>query len=122
MVVLFAKMFKIFRDIHVQSSKHSAQVIFGAEKVPIVTFGKSSGGNFNPAVSVALGLSGKMHWSEVGIYAAVQLVGGIAAGLGYLAVSQALVSEPGFLQLAHRKLIGNHTESIGTHRKIIVSP
>ena len=52
----------------------------------MVFSGKSSGGNFNPAVSVALGLSGKMGWSEVGIYAAVQLVGGIAAGLGYLAV------------------------------------
>jgi len=54
--------------------------------VMIYALGKSSGGNFNPAVSVALGLSGKMPWSEVGIYAAVQLVGGIAAGLGYLAV------------------------------------
>jgi len=42
-----------------------------------------SGANFNPAVSVALGLSDKLPWSEVGIYCAVQVVAGIIAGLSY---------------------------------------
>jgi len=48
--------------------------------VMIYALGKSSGANFNPAVSVALGIAGKLEWSEVGIYAVTQLVGGIAAG------------------------------------------
>jgi len=51
--------------------------------VMIYALGKSSGGNFNPAVSLALGLSEKMEWMEVGIYAAVQIVAGICAGLCY---------------------------------------
>jgi len=52
--------------------------------VSIYAMGKSSGGNFNPAVSVALGLAGKMQWSEVGIYCAVQLVAGIVAAFAYV--------------------------------------
>jgi len=51
--------------------------------VMIYALGKSSGGNFNPAVSVALGLSGKMEFPEVGIYSAVQIIAGICAGLAY---------------------------------------
>merc|ERR1719281_696612 len=42
-----------------------------------------SGANFNPAVSVALGLSNKLPWTEVGMYCAVQIVAGIVAGLSY---------------------------------------
>merc|ERR1719163_84178 len=52
--------------------------------VMIYALGKSSGANFNPAVSVTLGLAGKMEWKEVAIYAGVQIVGGICAGLCYL--------------------------------------
>jgi len=48
--------------------------------VMIYALGKSSGANFNPAVSVALGIAGKLEWNEVAIYAVTQLVGGIAAG------------------------------------------
>jgi len=54
--------------------------------VMIYALGKSSGGNFNPAVSLALGICKKMEWLEVAIYAAVQIVAGICAGLCYLAV------------------------------------
>jgi len=54
--------------------------------VMIYALGKSSGANFNPAVSVALGITKKMEWAEVGIYAGVQIVAGIAAGLCYLAM------------------------------------
>jgi len=49
--------------------------------VMIYALGKSSGANFNPAVSVALGLAGKMDdWAEVGKYCVVQVLAGIIAG------------------------------------------
>jgi len=54
--------------------------------VMIYALGKSSGANFNPAVSFALGLANKMAWKEVAIYACVQIVAGITAGLCYLAM------------------------------------
>merc|ERR1719217_1465590 len=52
--------------------------------VMIYALGKSSGANFNPAVSVALGITKKMEWGEVVKYAVTQLVGGICAGGLYL--------------------------------------
>merc|ERR1719183_2366860 len=54
--------------------------------VMIYALGKSSGANFNPAVSVALGLTNKLEWMEVAIYSAVQIVAGICAGLCYVAM------------------------------------
>jgi aquaporin Z len=54
--------------------------------VMIYALGKSSGANFNPAVSLALGLTDKLEWMEVAKYAAVQLVAGIAAGGCYVAM------------------------------------
>jgi len=51
--------------------------------VSIYALGGVSGANFNPAVSVALGLSNKMDWMTVGIYCAVQIIAGICAGLSY---------------------------------------
>eukprot|EP00747_Dinoflagellata_sp_TGD_P125988 gnl/TRDRNA2_/TRDRNA2_174230_c4_seq36.p1 gnl/TRDRNA2_/TRDRNA2_174230_c4~~gnl/TRDRNA2_/TRDRNA2_174230_c4_seq36.p1 ORF type:complete len:458 (-),score=98.30 gnl/TRDRNA2_/TRDRNA2_174230_c4_seq36:49-1422(-) len=51
--------------------------------VSIYALGGVSGANFNPAVSLALGLSKKLSWKDVGIYIAVQLVAGIAAGFAY---------------------------------------
>jgi len=54
--------------------------------VMIYALGKSSGANFNPAVSLALGLNGNLEWSEVAIYMAVQFAGAIVAGLTYLAM------------------------------------
>merc|ERR1719316_1632655 len=52
--------------------------------VMIYALGGSSGANFNPAVSLALGMAGKMEWAEVGTYMAVQLVAGIAAAFSYV--------------------------------------
>lgn len=49
----------------------------------VYAFGSISGANFNPAVSLSLGLSGKLAWSEVGVYTAVQLVAGGLAGVAY---------------------------------------
>jgi len=51
--------------------------------VMIYALGKSSGANFNPAVSLALGISGKLPWKDVGIYSAVQISAGILAGIAY---------------------------------------
>jgi len=51
--------------------------------VMIYALGKSSGANFNPAVSVALGLTNKLDWSEVAIYSVTQIVAGILAGFCY---------------------------------------
>lgn len=48
--------------------------------VVIYAFGPVSGGHFNPAVSVSLGLCGKRGWSEVLGYVCVQLLGALAAG------------------------------------------
>mmetsp|Transcript_71730 Transcript_71730/g.171386 ORF Transcript_71730/g.171386 Transcript_71730/m.171386 type:complete len:456 (-) Transcript_71730:143-1510(-) len=68
----------------------TGQAVFGGISIACVlmvmiyALGKSSGGNFNPAVSVALGIAKKMEWKEVGIYCAVQLVAGICGGICYL--------------------------------------
>mmetsp|Transcript_47850 Transcript_47850/g.113700 ORF Transcript_47850/g.113700 Transcript_47850/m.113700 type:complete len:464 (-) Transcript_47850:181-1572(-) len=51
--------------------------------VMIYALGKSSGGNFNPAVSIALGLAQKMDWIEVCIYVVVQILAGVFGGLAY---------------------------------------
>jgi len=52
--------------------------------VMIYALGKSSGANFNPAVSLALGLNGSLEWNDVAIYMVTQLLGGITAGLTYV--------------------------------------
>merc|ERR1719387_191362 len=45
--------------------------------------GGVSGGNFNPAVSCALAISGTMPLQEAGIYCGVQLLAGILGALSY---------------------------------------
>jgi len=59
--------------------------------VAIYSLGGISGGNFNPAVSVTLGISKSlggpgMEWSDVGKYVGTQLVAGVAASCSYLAL------------------------------------
>jgi len=56
--------------------------------IVILGLGKISGANFNPAVSVTLGMTKSMggdglEWDVVGKYCAVQIAGGIAATLLY---------------------------------------
>merc|ERR1719389_1256889 len=51
--------------------------------VSIYAMAGVSGANFNPAVSVALGLSNTLEWKEVAIYCAVQVGAGIVAALCY---------------------------------------
>merc|ERR1719217_263797 len=67
--------------------------------VSIYALGGVSGANFNPAVSVALGLAEKMEWKEVGIYCIVQIIAGICAGLSYAGIFLQVVNvapKPGF--------------------------
>jgi aquaporin Z len=62
--------------------------------VVIYAFGGISGGNFNPAVSVMLGIlesmkegaGAGMKWSLVGMYCGVQIAAGILAGFCYFAL------------------------------------
>jgi len=56
--------------------------------VSIYALGSASGANFNPAVSVALGLAGKMDegWKQVGAYCVVQVVGALCAAGTYSAL------------------------------------
>jgi len=51
--------------------------------VSIYALGGVSGANFNPAVSLALGINKNLEWKEVGIYMGCQVAGGICAGLVY---------------------------------------
>jgi len=51
--------------------------------VMIYALGKSSGANFNPAVSVGLGLADKLPWGEVLKYSVVQIIAGLLAGACY---------------------------------------
>jgi len=54
--------------------------------VSIYAMAAVSGANFNPAVSMALAVSGKLSFVDCGIYMAVQLIAGILAGLSYWAL------------------------------------
>jgi aquaporin Z len=59
--------------------------------VAIYSFGGISGANFNPAVSVTLGITktlggGGLGWADVGMYSVVQIIAGIAAGFSYFAL------------------------------------
>jgi len=49
----------------------------------IYALGDVSGANFNPAVSLALGLTHNLPWAKVGIYSALQIVAGVTAGFAY---------------------------------------
>jgi len=56
--------------------------------VAIYSLGGISGANFNPAVSIALGMSKSMggpgmDWKDVGMYCGIQVVAGITAALSY---------------------------------------
>lgn len=52
------------------------------------TVGSISGGAFNPAVAVGLGILGKLSWANVGAYVVVELVAGVIAALTFVALSE----------------------------------
>ncbi|WP_436701589.1 MIP family channel protein [Nocardioides sp. BYT-33-1] len=45
------------------------------------TFGRVSGGHFNPAVSVGAALGGRISWKDAGLYSVAQIVGALVGGL-----------------------------------------
>merc|ERR1719419_837952 len=59
--------------------------IASALLVSIYALGNVSGANFNPAVSLALGMAGKMEdsWKQVGAYCGVQVLAGILGAFSY---------------------------------------
>eukprot|EP00747_Dinoflagellata_sp_TGD_P184461 gnl/TRDRNA2_/TRDRNA2_40079_c0_seq1.p1 gnl/TRDRNA2_/TRDRNA2_40079_c0~~gnl/TRDRNA2_/TRDRNA2_40079_c0_seq1.p1 ORF type:complete len:449 (-),score=88.28 gnl/TRDRNA2_/TRDRNA2_40079_c0_seq1:154-1500(-) len=79
----FMLVFTVGCNVLTGSAVWAATSIACVLMVMIYALGGVSGANFNPAVSLALGISNKLEWKEVGIYCAVQLVAGIAAGLSY---------------------------------------
>lgn len=73
--------------------------VAGVLMVAIYALGGLSGGNFNPAVSLSIGISGKMPWSKVCAYIGAQLAGGLAGASYYYAIFGhvfALAPSPGF--------------------------
>jgi MIP family channel proteins len=54
--------------------------------VLVSAFGAVSGAHFNPAVTVAVRLAGKIEWSHAVMYVIAQLIGAVAAGLTLRAV------------------------------------
>lgn len=54
--------------------------------VLVSAFGAISGGHFNPAVTVAVRLAGRIEWSHAALYVVAQLIGAAAAGFALRAV------------------------------------
>ncbi len=54
--------------------------------VLVSSFGAISGGHFNPAVTVAVRLAGRIEWSHAVMYVAAQLIGALGAGFALRAV------------------------------------
>jgi aquaporin Z len=58
--------------------------------------GHISGGHYNPAVSLAVTLRGKLGWGEFGQYVAAQLIGGVLAALAaYVILGKSFAPAPG---------------------------
>jgi len=73
----------------------------GALVALILAFGPVSGAHFNPAVSIALAVQGKLAWKDLPLYIAVQC---IAAVLGVVA-AHAMFGLP-LLELSHKARTG----------------
>jgi MIP family channel proteins len=54
--------------------------------VLVSAFGAVSGGHFNPAVTVAVRLAGRISWSHAVLYVIAQLIGAVGAGLALRAI------------------------------------
>lgn len=54
--------------------------------VLVSSLGAVSGGHFNPAVTVAVRLAGRIEWQTAAYYVIAQLIGAVAAGFALVAV------------------------------------
>jgi glycerol uptake facilitator-like aquaporin len=63
----------------------------------ILTFGPTSGGHFNPAVTVAAATQGAVPWREVPVYVGAQVAGAFAG----VALAHVMFSEPIFSASQH---------------------
>ena len=54
--------------------------------VLVSSLGAISGGHFNPAVTVAVRLAGRIEWQTAAYYVIAQLIGAVAAGFALVAV------------------------------------
>lgn len=67
---------------NVVSTVTTVALAFGFTIVLLVySFGRISGGHFNPAVSVGAAVSGRLPWVEAGYYIVAQVVGGIVGAI-----------------------------------------
>jgi MIP family channel proteins len=65
--------------------------------VLVSALGAVSGGHFNPAVTVAVRLAGRIEWGSAAAYVVAQLVGAVAAGLTLRAVLPESAWSPSFI-------------------------
>jgi glycerol uptake facilitator-like aquaporin len=65
--------------------------------VLVSALGAISGAHFNPAVTVAVRLAGRIEWGNAVAYVAAQLVGALAAGLSLRAVFPVSSWSPSFI-------------------------
>lgn len=74
-----------------------APLAIGASLMIMVYMGGHiSGAHYNPAVSLAVALRGKLSWSEFGAYVTAQLVGAIVAALAaYAILGKSFAPAPG---------------------------
>lgn len=71
------------------STVTTVALAFGFAIVILVySFGRISGGHFNPAVSVGAAISGRMAWVDAGMYVAAQVVGGIVGSIVLWVIAQ----------------------------------
>jgi len=95
----FLLVFTVGCNVLTGSGTWAATSIAAILMVSIYALGGVSGANFNPAVSLALGLSKKLDWANVGIYCVTQIIGGVAAGFAYTTMFSGVVNvgpAPGF--------------------------
>lgn len=65
---------------------------FAAYGVATFIFSRISGAHFNPAISLAAALSGRLSWVDMVCYMVAQVVGGIAAAALMVPVAQVMIS------------------------------
>eukprot|EP00929_Paragymnodinium_shiwhaense_P112232 TRINITY_DN8049_c0_g1_i1.p1 TRINITY_DN8049_c0_g1~~TRINITY_DN8049_c0_g1_i1.p1 ORF type:complete len:459 (-),score=89.31 TRINITY_DN8049_c0_g1_i1:360-1736(-) len=98
-VAEFVGTFTLVFTVGVTVSTHSDWAVVAIASVLMVmiyALGPVSGANFNPAVSLSLGICKKLEWSVVFGYCTVQLLGGLCAGTAFsYVVGESIVVDTG---------------------------